>query len=100
MRLQNAREKHGPKDHGDHRTLYIVSIRSIGFILGSFFSILPLIGEFNDRSRLTDILGSAEGRFQNLHLILHVEWFPCGMAEGIVDKERPRRLNECGKVKG
>ncbi len=67
--------------------------------LGLFFSILPLIGEFYDRSRLTDILGSAEGRFQSLHLILSVKWFPRAMAEGIVDKKCPRWLHESGKVK-
>ena len=65
-----------------------------------FFLILPLIGKLHDRTRFADIPGSAEGRFYDIHLILPVEWFSSGMAEGIVDEECPRRLDERGNVQG
>jgi len=74
-------------------------LSSIGSTL-TFFLILPLIGKFNDCTRFANVLGSAEGSFDDIDLILLVKWFPSGMAEGIVDEERSRRLNERGYVHG
>jgi len=53
------------------------------------FSILQLIRKLHDRTRFADVSGSAEGRFNDLQLMMPVEWFPYGMVEGIVDEERP-----------